>query len=100
MIKNKYRPNTQGIEEVEVTPPKMDNLFTLMKEFMREKEKMDKRPGQGKNKKAKPKQQTPKYAQQPPATPTKTKEPKKVWKVKDTLTSDFASPGPDASSAK
>ncbi|XP_025815578.1 uncharacterized protein LOC112892660 [Panicum hallii] len=60
MIKIKYGLNTQGIREVEIIPPKTDNLFTFMKEFMREKEKMDKRTGKGKNQKAKPKPHIPK----------------------------------------
>jgi hypothetical protein len=57
----------------------MDNLFTFMKEFMKEKEKMNKRPGQGKDQKTKPSRpRSLKSAHQPPATSTKTKKPKNV----------------------
>ena len=41
MIKIKYGPNTQGIKEVEVTPPKMDSLIT----FMKKEADLDKRSG-------------------------------------------------------
>jgi hypothetical protein len=79
MIRIIYGPNTQGVKEVEVTPHKTDNLITFMKEFMKEKEKMNKRPGQGKDQKTKPSRpRSLKSAHQPPATSTKTKKPKNV----------------------
>ena len=39
MIKIKYGPNPQNICQVEVTPPKKDNLVALMTNFL-EKEGM------------------------------------------------------------
>ncbi|XP_025801432.1 uncharacterized protein LOC112880921 [Panicum hallii] len=64
MIKIKYGPNPQGIKEVELTLHKMDSLITFMKALIKEdQERMDKRSGEWKAQRHKPKkQQTPKSA--------------------------------------
>jgi hypothetical protein len=69
-----------------------------MKEFMKEEESINKRPGLWKSQKLKSnKPQAPK-SEQPQSTQPRPKKTKKVWKVKDVQPSVSASPRPDASS--
>jgi hypothetical protein len=102
MIKIKYGLNPQGVKEVEVMPHRTDNLVTFMKALMKDDmQKLDKWPREQKSQKHKSKKlQTPKPAQmqQPPSTPIKSQQNKKVWKVKDVQPSGSASPEPDVPS--
>lgn len=79
MIRVKYGPNSKGIQEIEVTPPKKDDLITYVKAFTEKSEK-----GQvSKNKKVvKP---VAKSLEAPPASTKKNKtKNKRVWKAKAT----------------
>jgi len=95
MIRIKYRPNPQGIKEVEIQPQLMDNLIRKSKENKKRSELKKKNPT--------PKEGTPKVVPTPPKKKTVWKAPKStttphksnkmVWKPKKVQSSMSTSPG-------